>query len=78
MAYEIMRTDGDVVHLRITGVMKLADQRAVQNAGKKLIEQGVKPSLIVTLDKFRTGRRGWTGTMSALCSPKAKISPEWP
>jgi hypothetical protein len=50
-----MRTDGDVVHLRITGVMKLADQRAVQNAEKQLIEQGVKPSLIVTLDKFQ----GW-------------------
>ena len=38
--------------------MKLADQRAVQNAGKQLIEQGAKPSLMLTLDNFQGWEKG--------------------
>lgn len=53
-----MRIDGDVVHVRITGVMKLADQWAVQNTGKQLIEQGAKPCLIITLENFQGWEKG--------------------
>ena len=58
MAYETTRIDGDIVHVKITGVMKLADQRAIQAAGMKLIEQGVMPSLMLTLDKFQGWEKG--------------------
>ena len=58
MACEIMRIDGGVVYIRITGIMKPTDQQSIQNAGRNLIDQGVKPRLLVTLDAFQGWEKG--------------------
>lgn len=58
MACEILRIDGEVVYIRLTGIMKATDQQLMQNAGKKLIDQGIKPRLLVTLDAFQGWEKG--------------------
>jgi hypothetical protein len=55
VAYEIIRIDGAVLYVRISGVMKLADQQSLQGAGMELIAQGRKVRLFVTLEDFE----GW-------------------
>ncbi len=55
MAREIIRTDGAVLYARITGLMKLSDQEALQKAGVGLMAEGSKVRLHVTLEDFR----GW-------------------
>jgi hypothetical protein len=52
VAYEIIRIDGAVLYVRISGVMKLADQQSLQGAGMELIAQGRKVRLFVTLEDF--------------------------
>ncbi len=58
MACEITRIDGEIVHIRLTGIMKSNDQQSMQDAGKKLIDQGIKPKLLVTLDSFQGWEKG--------------------
>ena len=58
MAYEIIKTDGPVLHVRIKGVMQLADQQALQAAAKKLIAQGIKPRLLVIAENFQGWEKG--------------------
>jgi hypothetical protein len=55
MAYEIIEIDNDIVHVRILGVMRLADQRALQSVARDLIERGMKPRLLVMTEDFE----GW-------------------
>lgn len=55
MAFEIVKTDGAVLHVRIQGVMTLADHQAMQEVAKKLITQGLKPRVLVTTVDFQ----GW-------------------
>jgi hypothetical protein len=58
MAYEIVRIEGLVLYARITGVMKLADQEALQQAGMGLVAGGRKLRLHVTLESFQGWEKG--------------------
>jgi hypothetical protein len=58
MAYEIIDIDGAVMRIRIRGIMRLADQTALQDAARKLIEQGKKPRLLVLTEKFEGWEKG--------------------
>jgi len=55
MACEITKIDGAVLQVRISGVMKLADQVSIQSEGLKLMGQGRKARLLVTFADFQ----GW-------------------
>lgn len=75
MACEIIRIDGDIMYTRISGVMKLADLKSIQNAGMKLIEQGINPRLLITLHDFQ----GWEksadwGDVEFMLGPGKNIS----
>lgn len=58
MAYEIVRIDGAVVYAKLSGVMRLSDQESLQAAGKRLITQGMKVRLHVTLEDFQGWEKG--------------------
>ncbi|MBN2108858.1 MAG: STAS/SEC14 domain-containing protein [Deltaproteobacteria bacterium] len=58
MACEILRIDGEIVHIRLKGIMKPTDLQSLQTTGKQLIGQGVKPRLLVTLDDFQGWEKG--------------------
>ncbi len=58
MAYEIIGIDGNLVRVKISGVMKLADQQSLQTAGMEQIAQGRKVRLLVTLLDFEGWERG--------------------
>lgn len=58
MAYEIVKTDGPVLHVRIKGMMQFADQQALHAVAKKLIAQGLKPRLLVILENFQGWEKG--------------------
>lgn len=58
MAYEILEIDNDIMHVRISGVMRLADQRALQEMARELIDRGLRPRLLITAENFE----GWEKT----------------
>lgn len=58
MAYEIIKIEDAMVHLRISGIMQLRDQQALQNLGKKWIGEGRKVRLLVTLEDFEGWEKG--------------------
>lgn len=58
MAYEIIGTDGAVLYVKISGVMSLADQKAMQTAGMGLIAQSGKVRVHVTLEGFQGWEKG--------------------
>jgi len=58
MAFDIIKTDGPVLHIRITGVMQFADQQALNAAAKKLIARGVKPRVLVIVENFQGWEKG--------------------
>jgi hypothetical protein len=58
VAYEIIRIDGAVLTVRVSGVMKLADHQSLQATGKELIAQGRKVRLFVTLEDFEGWEKG--------------------
>ncbi len=53
MAHEITRIDDAILYVRISGVMKLADEESLHTAGMQLITQGKKLRLLVTLENFQ-------------------------
>ncbi len=55
MAYEILKIDGDVICVRLSGVIHMAEQRAIQDLASELIEQGRKVRLLAVTEDFR----GW-------------------
>ena len=55
MAYEIVQIDGAVVCVRLSGVIHLADQRAIQDIALELIEQGKEVRVLVITENFQ----GW-------------------
>ena len=55
MAYEIVEIKNEFIHFRINGLMQLADQLALQQFANDLIEQGMKPKLLVVAENFQ----GW-------------------
>ena len=58
MACEISRIDDAVLYVRISGIMKLADQQSLQSTGMELIAQDKKVRLLVTLENFRGWEQG--------------------
>lgn len=58
MAYEITRIDGAVVYAKVTGVMKLTDQQALQQTAVDLIARGLKVRLYLTLEEFQGWEKG--------------------
>lgn len=67
MAFEIVKTDGPMLYVQIKGVMQLADHQAIQAVAKKMIEQGLKPRVLVSTVDFQGWEKGvdW-GDMSFL------------
>jgi CTP synthase (UTP-ammonia lyase) len=55
MAYEIEGIDGDVIRVRLSGVIHLADHQAIQDVAKKLIDQGRKLRVLAITEHFA----GW-------------------
>ena len=58
MAFKIIRIDGAVLYVKVSGVMKLVDQQSLQAAGMELIAQGRKVRLFVTLEDFKGWEKG--------------------
>jgi hypothetical protein len=58
MAHKIIRIDGAVLYVRVSGVMKLTDQQSLQTAGLELIAQGRKVRLFVTFEDFEGWEKG--------------------
>ena len=58
MAYEIIEIDGDVMRVRISGVMRLSDQNELQSKALNLIEAGRKPRLLVATEDFEGWEKG--------------------
>jgi hypothetical protein len=58
VAYEIIRIDGPVVYAKLSGVMKLADQRALQQAALGPLKQGIQVRLHLHLDDFQGWEKG--------------------
>jgi hypothetical protein len=58
VAHEIIRIDGAILYVRVSGVMKLADQQSLQAASMGLIAQGRKVRLLVTLEGFEGWEKG--------------------
>jgi hypothetical protein len=58
MAYEILEIDNDIMRVRISGVMSLADQKALQKMARELIDRGLKPRLLIMAENFE----GWEKT----------------
>ena len=56
MTHEILHCNEDgIVHARLSGAMTLADQQALEDLAKRLIDAGGKVRLLVTLEEFE----GW-------------------
>lgn len=55
MAYEVLEIDNDIMRVRISGVMRLADQKALQEMARDLIDRGLKPRLLIMAENFE----GW-------------------
>jgi hypothetical protein len=67
MAFSVVDRAGAFAHLRITGVMTLADQQALQDQARVLIDQGLRPRALLVLENFKGWEKGvdW-GDMSFL------------
>lgn len=56
MTHEILHSNEDgIVHARLSGAMTLADQQALEDLARRLIDAGGKVRLLVTLEDFE----GW-------------------
>jgi NH3-dependent NAD+ synthetase len=55
MACEILEIDNEIIRIRISGVMRLADQKELQKVARDLIDRGLKPRLLVITENFE----GW-------------------
>jgi len=55
MAHKILEIDGCVLSVRVTDLLRLADQEAVQAVAAELIEKWHKARILVILDPFH----GW-------------------
>lgn len=58
MAYEIIRMDGTVVTIKISDVMKLADQQSLQAAGTEWMQKGRELQLLIALVDFKGWEKG--------------------
>jgi hypothetical protein len=59
MALEILsQTDDALVHVRLTGVMQLADQTTLQTRAKQWIDRGLKPRVLAVIENFQGWQKG--------------------
>ena len=56
MAYEIVKTEGDLMTVRISGVMRLADQKAVQRMAAEMIGASGRIRVLAIIENFQ----GWS------------------
>jgi hypothetical protein len=65
MAFSVLAQTGAFAHIRISGTMTLADQKALQAEAKALIARGLQPRALLELDNFTGWEKsaGW-GDMS--------------
>ena len=58
MAYEILEIDNEIIRVRISGVMRLADQDELQKVASDLIDRGLKPRLLLMAENFEGWEKG--------------------
>ncbi|MGO9373956.1 MAG: STAS/SEC14 domain-containing protein [Syntrophobacteraceae bacterium] len=58
MACEIIRIEDDLIFARVTGVMRLADQKTLQNIAGQVIARGWKVWFIAILEDFQGWKKG--------------------
>ncbi len=58
MAYEVLRADGDLVEVKLTGTMLRRDLDELQARIKPLIEQGMRIRLLAVLEDFLGWEKG--------------------
>jgi len=58
MAFSLIESSDDFLHVRVSGVMTLADQAALQNAARVLIDRGLKPRVLAVLAGFGGWAKG--------------------
>jgi len=58
MACEIIRIEDDLIFARVTGVMRLADQKTLQNIAGQVIARGGKVRLLAIFDGFHGWEKG--------------------
>ena len=56
MPHEVMEIRGEVIRLRLSGLLTSADMTSLQKLALQLISQGMKPRLLAILDNFQ----GWS------------------
>ncbi len=55
MACEIINITASVIHVRISGVMQIADQKMLESAAMEMIGKGKKVRLVAIMENFK----GW-------------------
>ncbi len=55
MAFEIIKVEDSVVHIRIKDLMQVADKNKLESLGTDMISKGKKIRLVVLLENFK----GW-------------------
>lgn len=55
MSHEIIKIDGDLITVHIREIMRLADQKALQDVARDFIERGLYPKVLVLVEDFE----GW-------------------
>jgi hypothetical protein len=55
MACEIIKITDSVIHVRISGFMKIADQKMLESAAMEMIGKGKKVRLVAIMEDFK----GW-------------------
>ena len=58
MAFSLIESRDDFLHVRVSGVMTLADQAALQDAARILIARGLKPRVLAVLAGFGGWAKG--------------------
>lgn len=56
MAHEVLEIRGDVIRVRLSGLLNRTDMTALQELAIRLIARGRRPRLLAILDNFQ----GWT------------------
>jgi len=75
MAFNLIESSDDFLHVRVSGVMTLKDQAALQDAARVLIARGLRPRVLAVLAGFAGWAKGqdW-GDMSFLSEHGDDIS----
>ena len=76
MPVQIQHQPNDICVLRISGILKQSEFRTEQSAIARQIDSGLKPRLLVILEKFEGWERGadWGNDLEFLFSHSVKIA----